>query len=247
MLDLRERAHASLDEYQRGKGSPASRYGSSTGPISPDTEHDELSVLGGKPRLNNQKEPSSPSLAERSPLSLNPIVPLPLSPNLQHPYIIEYLDSFNHRSMAGHEEQQPVGSGTANGSYAQAPGSATTQSSFSEMELSPVSMYGMSSVNSNTFTSEPSSYGGQQQSMHGLMESNTRRQETQLPQYFPVYDYGTTANYNSNNTAFASNMVLDPNPAPGHRRSSGSPQADPSMHSTWIDFVNGLTLPQTMQ
>ncbi|PPQ65877.1 hypothetical protein CVT24_011208 [Panaeolus cyanescens] len=236
MLDLRERAHASLEEYQRGKGTPVNRY--NTAPVSPDADNDELSLLGGKPRLISPKDPSSPSLTERSPNSHNPIVPLPLSPNLQNnPYIIEYLGSFGNNNVGVNHGQHPMASGS-NGAYPQAPGSATTQSSFSEMDLSPVQMYGMSTTSSNnTYTTEPSSYGGQQ-SMHGLMESNVRHQE--LPQYFPVYDYGTTAGYNSN--AFNSSMVLDPNPAPTHRRSSGSPQADPSIHSIWGDFVKGLTV-----
>ncbi len=59
MLRLQEKAHMSLDDFRKGKGSPISRY-SAQDPQSPVDEDDELAMLGGKSRLV-KKEPSSPA------------------------------------------------------------------------------------------------------------------------------------------------------------------------------------------
>ena len=163
MLRLQEKAHFSLEEFRRGKGSPITKF-SPGSPGSPDADDDELNVLGGKTRLVTKKEPSSPVLLDRSPTSQNPIVPLPLSPGLHNqlpPSVREYLDSF--KVQAGHQEHSIFQDHTQQlANHSSFSASMNGQGSFSENDISPVSMFGMSTLQSG-YTNEPSTYGGQQQ------------------------------------------------------------------------------------
>jgi hypothetical protein len=174
MLHLQEKAHFSMEEFRRGKNpSTSSRYNSANSPGSPNGDDDELSVLGGKTRLVSKKEPSSPSLGERSPLSQNPVVPLPLSPGMHNqlpPDVKEYLDSFKtsvngsqppdvyavHRQHLAQQQQQQRLS--PHGSF------DSSSSGFGDaaQELSPTSVYGMQPLQAS-FQTEPESYLAQQQ------------------------------------------------------------------------------------
>ncbi|GLB43439.1 putative fungal specific transcription factor [Lyophyllum shimeji] len=267
MLHLQEKAHFSLEEFRKGRGTPLAKYSLSTteSPTSPD-EDDELSILGGKTRFVPKKEPSSPTIMERSPTSHNPVVPLPLSPSMEgqvHPSVWEYLDSFGPQ-----QSQQQPNHGPAHPPTRHNSGSTSGHSSYSE-EVSPVSMYGMSTMpTSPAFQTEPTSYlpHSQQQlqqaspthhfSTHqsqsrGVMGGQQTSTQT-FPQYFPVYDYGTNMvngggmNGNINGTingtgAYGDAPMLDAHPAPsGQRRASGSPEGN--MQSTWNEFVAGFAI-----
>lgn len=236
MLRLQEKAHMSLDDFRKGKGSPISRY-SAQDPQSPVDEDDELAMLGGKSRLV-KKEPSSPPLINRSPNSHAPVVPLPLAPTADmDSNMLAYLGSFgtNH-------QPEPLSS-------------TSSHNSFSDTDLSPVSMYGMSSLPSApTFQSDPSFLNHsqtmlqnhqQQQQPSPTSHTHTHRQNGSVsnghshalngfPQYFPVYDYGMDNGVNG----YGSTPMLDNNPRPGQARrsSSGSPEAN-TLHTTWNDFV----------
>lgn len=256
MLHLQEKAHFSLDEFRRGKGSPLSRYSSTSIPTSPDDDDDELSILGGKTRLVSKKEPGSPTIIDRSPTSQNPIVPLPLSPTMQdqvHPSVLEYLQSF---SNSGHSQrvQHAQSSSNTNG-FSNDLASSTNHESYSDVDISPVSMYGMSmsTMPTQTFQEAPSTYlprqsmqnmmhPTQQQSMtsHQQAPQMSTRNDTTFPQYFPVYDYGSSSSYTNGNGNSFGPPILDANPAPGQRKASGSP--DVNMQSTWQDFVNNLAM-----
>lgn len=211
MLHLQEKAHFSLEEFRRGKGSPLTRYNPSSGPITPEADDDELSVLGGKTRLVSKKEPSSPILMDRSPTSMNPVVPLPLSPGLHNQLpqsVREYLDSFKVGSQHQQEQQHQQGlysDQSFDGSIPNGP-----HNSYSEdAEMSPVGMYGMSSLSgTSSFQTEPSSFLSQP-SMQSMLHTHTAHQQQQqgssssnasgsqndssYPQYFPVYDYGMSS------------------------------------------------------
>lgn len=243
MIGLQEKAHHSLDEFRKGKGSPLARHVSSSEPPTPVDDNDELAMLGGKTRLV-KKEPSSPQIMDRSPTSRHPVVPLPLSASAGahvDPNVLEYLSSF----QSHHHHEQP-------------PQSASSHNSYSDVDISPVSMYGMSTLPSTPFLPEPTSYISQSptrseslsQSMmqtqqppspthlsHQPMMTNGNSLTSSFPQYFPVYDYGTSNMENGYGAP-----MLDGNPMPGQRRSSsGSPEAN-NMHSTWQDFVAGLSM-----
>jgi hypothetical protein len=252
MLHLQEKAHFSLDEFRRGKGSPLTRYNSSTSPTSPDDD-DELSILGGKTRLVSKKEPESPTTVNRSPISHNPIVPLPLSPTMQnqvHPSVLEYLQSFNN---SGHS-QQPHRIQTSSNTNGFSNNLGSNNEPYSEHDISPVSMFGMSTLPTQSYQETSSSYLPQQ-TLQDMMQSTQRRMsshqqppqmparnDTTFPQYFPVYDYGGASSTSShmNGNSFGPAPTLDAHPAPGQRKNSDSP--DVNMHSTWQDFVNNLAM-----
>lgn len=160
MLQLQQRAHYSLEESRRGN-TIANRYPVGSEPVSPDHDNDELAILGGKTRLVAKVElPTSPNLMERSPNSHNPIVPLPLSPTMHHhmdPSVVEYLHSFGPpvATHSGGGGGPSDGSGNHQMSPQQQQSVGFSAAAAAEMELSPVSVYGMTSM------STPTSYGAQ--------------------------------------------------------------------------------------
>jgi hypothetical protein len=262
MLHLQEKAHFSLDEFRRGKGSPLSRYSSTNISTSPDDDNDELSILGGKTRLVSKKEPGSPTIIDRSPTSQNPIVPLPLSPTMQdqvHPSVLEYLQSFNNSRHSQRLQHAQSSSSNTNG-FSNDLASSTNHESYSDVDISPVSMYGMSmsTIPTQSYQEASSSYlprQSMQNMMHPTQQNMTSHQQAPqmstrndatIPQYFPVYDYGSSSllytNGNGNSSSFGQGLppILDANPVPSQRKSSGSP--DVNMQSTWQDFVNNLAM-----
>ncbi|KAJ7576797.1 hypothetical protein C8J56DRAFT_971614 [Mycena floridula] len=213
MQKLQAKAHMSLNEFRKGRSPTLSRHGE---PSSPVDENDELSMLGGKTRLV-KKEPTSPLLINRSPNSRNPVVPLPLPSSAGAQVdanVLEYLSSF--QSHHHHQPQRP-------------PLSAGSHGSFSDADMSPVSMYGMSSLSS--FQSEPGSYGQSSGIHHSPTHATHSNGSTSFPQYFPVYDYGMSSMENG----YGSTPMLN--------CSSGSPEAN-TMHSTWQEFVDTLSMSQ---
>lgn len=226
MDDLRHKAHISLNEFRRGKGSPLRRHSSLSESVVSYDDNDELAMLGGKSRYV-KKESTSPQILHRSPTSHNPVVPFPLSPSAETQVdanVLEYLHSFQ-------PPQQ---------SHSQPLSASTTNSQYSDIDMSPVSMYGMR--NASQFSSEPVPYVGQSPTAtthqprtmaggeNGLGTTNA------FPQYFPVYDYGAPLIGNGYNSV----PLLDANPIPGgsvqRRSSSGSPEGN-VLHSTWNEFV----------
>ncbi|KAF4611102.1 hypothetical protein D9613_006790 [Agrocybe pediades] len=210
---------------------------------------------------------------ERSPVSQNPIVPLPLSPGVHNqlpPSVREYLDSFK----APQQQQQVFPQhqqSSSSGSYGHSPLSGNQNSYSSDgTEISPVSIYGMSTLPSPQFQSEPGSYLPQQ-SMQNIMQvqqqksgssqhqgsssmdtSGGTQNDSSFPQYFPVYDYGlSSSSYSSNGNMYPQEqqqqqqqqqhaLMLDTSAGSSQRRGSGSP--DTNMQSTWLDFVNTMAM-----
>ncbi|KAJ7050553.1 fungal-specific transcription factor domain-containing protein [Mycena amicta] len=220
MLRLQEKARNSLEDFRKGKLSPSTRRISPDSPL-PSEENDELSTLGGKTRLVAKKEPMSPLMLDRSPTSHNPVVPLPLSPSLNeqvHPSVVEYLNTFQH----------PGGIG----SYSDV-----------DVDLSPVSMYGMSAMSYHSdptgsfMSASPTQLDAQQQQAIFPPRNGAVQQISSFPSYFPVYDYRTA----TMTDAYPSNApILDMNPMPpGHRRASGSPDSN-MQSSIWNDFVGDV-------
>lgn len=171
MLNLRDKAHASLSQF---RNTPP-RHASLSEPSTPADDNDELSFLGGRTRLVAQKEKSlSPVLGNFSPVSSNPIVPFPIKQDLDaqtHPVVLEYLRSFNqHPQTHPRPQQQP--------SQSQLP-SPFEHTSFSEM--TPLSS------SSSNFSPNPVFSASQQLSPLTMTQQS-------LPQYFPVFDYGYADN-----------------------------------------------------
>lgn len=195
MLNLRDKAHASLSQF---RNTPPARQGSLSDPTTPANDNDELSVLGGRTRLVAQKEKSvSPVLGSFSPISANPIVPFPIKQDLDaqtHPVVLEYLRSF---ASHGQSQQQPQ-------PQSQLP-SPFEHTSFSEM--TPIS------AGSSNFSSAGVPFHGPQQ-----LSPLTMTQQA-LPQYFPVFDYG----YAGSADAFG-NMVPGETDVNGRYSPEGSMQ-----------------------
>lgn len=222
MLALQKKAHISLSDFRKGKSSPPGRYGTSESPP-PVDDNDELDTLGGKTRLVTKKESSSPVLAtqiiDRSPTSMNPVVPLPLSSGMDnniHPSVVEYL-----RTFGTHQMSEPITESPSSWSYAD------------------VSTYGLSPI-SPPYLDEQPSY---QQPHHQLQQyspSTIHQNHHQpmvntgsFPQYFPVYDYAPAAVQSGSPLQMENHL-----PGGSQRRNSNSPVGN--MQTTWQDFVTSL-------
>ena len=222
MLNLREKAHASLSAH---RNTPPSRQGTLSEPSTPADDNDELSTLGGRTRLVAQKEKSvSPTMGELSPTSLNPIVPFPLKEfeGAAHPYVLEYLRTFAHphNTVPGQAGSSTMG---AAGQAAQ-PGSPFDHTTFAHDVPLAAHDVALGSVNTTPqFIAGGLPYRGQPpQAPLSPMEGMTQQN---LPQYFPVFDYGYTGG-----EAFS---ALSPEADITGR--SYSP--DGSMQTAWQDFV----------
>ncbi len=267
MLRLQEKAHFSLDEFRKGKGTPLTRYPAND-MTTPDAE-DELSMLGGKTRFV-KKELYSPTLTQRSPTSQNPIVPLPLSPGLHNqlpPSVREYLDSFRPRLQVHQQDTEMYSQ------FSQAPmpmvqgppsnGIALPQSqgSFSQTNISHTPAYGTETI----FQRDSNAYMAQQQSTldHDMISQPSRQNlaintssptkvDVNFPQYFPVYDYGlASVSYTNSGPLYGNEQALgvladasSPESAISQflprRRLSDSPETN--MQTTWMDFVNSMAI-----
>ncbi|KAF5336101.1 hypothetical protein D9611_006219 [Ephemerocybe angulata] len=243
MLNLQQKAHYALDEYRKGNGSPLTRLnpGSPSSPV----EDDELAVLGGKTRYVTKAEPSSPRLAERSPVnSQGSVVPLPLPATIQDPNLLHYLQSF----QPGHQQgpSQPQHNGYPN---------MNDTSPYTEMDvMSPSSMYGMSSAPMQSPSYQQENSYMQHQQQQPVMQHQHQQQpmldipNNNFPQYFPVYDYSNSSmNMANGSNPFGQSPLMEHAPVPGvpsssqQRKGSGSPEAA-NMQTTWQDFVNGLAI-----
>ncbi|KAG5650570.1 hypothetical protein H0H81_011777 [Sphagnurus paluster] len=267
MLKLQEKAHFSLDEFKKGYQSSLTKY--SLSPTneaqSPVDQDDELSLLGGKTRL---VAPASPKIVDRSPTSLNPVIPLPLSPSMRaqaHPIVWEYLDSFNQHN---NQEISPLRSATRKNSQDPAGSSAEHYSPYSQA-TPQASIYGSSTtLNTNPTFQDSAPYLAQSQQLHQAapqhyyaqhhtqqqpIPNNARTSLQTFPTYFPVFDYGAamnstavggTTNGGMNNAGelYGDTHMLESESNPmgyNQRRGSGSPEGN--MHSTWRDFVAGFS------
>lgn len=169
MSRLRDKAHISLSEFRKGNLSPSRQLTGGSDISSPVDDNDELSTLGGKTRLVTKKEtslsPSPAALMDRSPTSMNPVVPLPLGSGQNqpvHPYVVDYLRTFN-------PTPAPNATMSTTSSYADA-----------SYTMSPVQEH-------------PSQYdmsNGYHQNSQDQMQSMELVAGT-YPNYFPVYDYST--------------------------------------------------------
>jgi hypothetical protein len=257
MMNLREKAHYSLEEYRLGNGSPLSRMNPSD-PSSP-VDDDELSILGGKTRLVSDGEPSSPRLMDRSPTTQNPVVPLPIPSNMQAQLDLNtqmYIRSFNQQGQQQQQQQQlPLSAAPLSQTSSASSFMDVMQSPQDYSDMSPVSMFGMSTMPqatsynpSNTNVYQPQQVQQQQQQVYQTSPGPSNQGfVSDFPQYFPVYDYGAglnnsglTMNGGSQNVGgygVPNSPQLETPSHPGaQRRSSGSPEAA-TLQATWQDFV----------
>lgn len=218
MLHLQQKAHASLDEFRRGKGTLTGKYHHSAPEISPTGEEDELSMLGGKTRLVSKKETLSPIFTQRSPISQTPVVPLPLSPGPLPPSIQDYLKSFKPHVNGVHQDatvytqfgQRPTS--LPNGSFNSVTSpQEPTRPPFSQTEMTQSPFYSTQATFGDTmssYLSQPQQRSQQSTSMmppppRQILEIDTgvRENDIVFPQYLPVYDYSLASTSYMNGSA----------------------------------------------
>ena len=176
----------------------------------------------------------SPQITDRSPTSLNPIVPLPLKqPEEQqvHPYVLQYLRTFvpsppNGASAMGHGPGQagPSSQPMQNGAQV-SPTHYQPQQPQTMHSLQP-----MTPTFAQAEYPQPQQQAPQQQ-LPGLQMEGLN---PMFPQYFPVFDYGHVGSGGSTGEMFATSpMSLDGDFAGAAR--SYSPETN--MQTAWQDFV----------
>lgn len=213
MLRMKEKAHSSLSAFREGKASPTALRLPQSEPPTPDTDDDELSTLGGQTRVVARKESTGSPPSMRSPTSLNPVVPLPLTPNTDHqvhPTVVEYLRSF---------EPAPQSAPMIGTSLHAEP---TQYNEDAQMYMGYISNPQMAA---------------QYQQQSPVTANGTGY--AHFPQYFPVYDYAPVPNGADYNYASSSMPQMNGYMSTERDSASGSPEA--SMQTTWQEFVDTMT------
>lgn len=218
MVKLREKAHASLQAFKEGKGSPLTRGVV----LSDDEEEDELSMLGGKTRLVGKgsalTRPVSPQMIQESPTSHNPVIPFPLkqgSDENVHPSVLDYLRSFDSTST---RTPQPSHVGPA--------ANCANSMLFTPSPL-PDPFFDIATSYPSPPISVQSS-APQTPQMLGLTESALDM--SVFPTYFPVFDYG-----GSGVGALCSPIHLDV-PMP-EEQVVRNPTPEASLQCSWQDLI----------
>jgi len=215
MLGLQEKAHISLSDFRKGKLLTVARQ------MSPETavdDGDELDTLGGRTRLVAKKGTSgSPPLIERSPTSLNPVIPLPLSSTYDdrvHPSVVEYLRTFADHQIVS--ERDSVVMSTSPQSYGDS------------------SLYGLTSIarpHQASFNRQSPLQQHPQPYNHVSQEHEPYRSMSEIasfPQYFPVYDYTSEGSQHGYHPIHMDSDMANAN------------SQEENMHTTWQDFVATL-------
>ncbi|KAM5532910.1 hypothetical protein V8D89_013462 [Ganoderma adspersum] len=233
MLRLREKAHASLAAY---RNTPPSRAGTLSEPSTPADDNDELTTLGGRTRLVEQKEKSmSPQITDRSPTSLNPVVPLPLKqPEEQqvHPYVLQYLRTFvpsppNGTTSLGAGPSQAGPSGMQNG----------VPVSPSQYQPHHAHMHNLQPISTSFAGPDTFQHQQQQQSQQQLPGLQMEGLNPMFPQYFPVFDYGHVGGGGASEMYATSPVPMDGD----YGGRSYSPEN--TMQTVWQDFVAQVGMP----
>lgn len=215
MRNLQQKAHASLAAY---RNSPTQLKSPSEPTTPADSLNSELNILGGRTRLVAPKEKSmSPQLQDRSPTSLNPVVPLPLKRDWQeesvHPSVVQYLRTFPVPQMNGYSNEQPMAGPSNIGLHQMHHHSGSFDQHQQPPELSPIS----TSFSQDMYQQQHMGM----MPMDGVMSTN-------FPQYFPVFDYGLAGDPNAVYVSSPANSMDGGDPR------SYSPE---SLQTTWQDFV----------
>lgn len=218
MTTLQKKAHHSLEEYRSGNIIPLAKQPANQSELGlQHGEDDELVKLGGTTRLVERPSPPPlPALLDRSPTSLQPVVPFPpVSGNSHvHQSVAEYLGSFHHPNASnGRSHSGSMSNGQGYGA------SSPLQEHFPQY-------HGRSS----------SSYGGEYDECQ--TPQSIELLPGQYPAYFPVYDYPHPTGSNVNGYEYRDGNVLQ-RPAqgmPGTGNRGDSPEGN-MMQEVWQEFV----------
>ena len=230
MIKLREKAHASLQAFKDGRGSPLIRtVGLADGDIS--MEDDELAILGGRTRLVGKgsapTRPPSPVILQESPTSHHPVIPFPLKQGIEehvHPTVLDYLRTFGpSRGASTPQPPPPVPappSSRANSvlfTTPPLPDAATFFDFAASYPSPPVSA---------THSSAP-------HTPRNAIAPDNSLDMSAFPAYFPVFDYGGSSA--GIGAALCSPIQLDPQMSEEQCVPSTTPEALPQ--NSWQDFI----------
>jgi hypothetical protein len=229
MIKLREKAHASLQAFKDGRGSPLIRTVTlSDGDIS--MEDDELATLGGRTRLVGKgsapTRPPSPVMLQQSPTSHHPVIPFPLKQGIDehvHPTVLDYLRTFG-PSRASQPPQPP-----------QPPPVPAPPTRVNSVLFTPPSI-----PDATTFFDFAASYPSPPVSSTHSSAPQTPRNVgltdnldmSVFPTYFPVFDYGGSASVG----ALCSPIQLDSQMPEEQAVRNTTPEAS-TMQNSWQDFI----------
>jgi hypothetical protein len=228
MIKLREKAHASLQAFKDGRGSPLIRtVALSDSDIS--MEDDELAALGGRTRLVGRgsapTRPPSPVILQQSPTSHHPVIPFPLKQGLDehvHPTVLDYLRTFgpSRASQPPQPPPVPVQPSRANSVLFTSP-SIPDAATFFDFAAS--------------YPSPPvsSSQSSAPQTPRNVGLTDNPLDMSVFPTYFPVFDYGGSASVG----ALCSPIQLDSQmPEEQQAVRNTTPEAS-TMQNSWQDFI----------
>jgi hypothetical protein len=231
MIKLREKAHASLQAFKDGRGSPLART-VTLSDADVTMEDDELAALGGRTRLVGKgsapTRPSTPVIMQESPTSHNPIIPFPLKQGIDehvHPTVLDYLRTFGPSRASQPPLPVPVPVPIT------APPSRANSMLFTPPSLPDATTF------FDFATSYPSPPTSSSQSSAPQTPRNIALVDNSLdmsvfPTYFPVFDYGGSPGAG----ALCSPIHLDSQmPEEQHVRNT-TPEAS-TMQNSWQDFI----------
>ncbi|THH15615.1 hypothetical protein EW146_g4890 [Bondarzewia mesenterica] len=252
--------------FRDGKAQPATRYKArapSTSSMDEDEDEDELLMLGGKMRLVSKNQTSttasSPVVIERSPTSMNPVVPLPLNQATEGPMdpnVVDYLRTF----VLTPNPLPTTGAQTATTAINRAP--ISLPPSISSLAVGSGALVGLpTQPQPQTVTANPAPAMQYQQTGPSLFDftgvpafsspvpfpSSQAQQpshsmhpqaglDLNFPQYFPVFDYSASG-MNGLEGFYTMDMG---GMLPEEPRGPNTTTPEATMQGTWQDFVAQL-------
>jgi hypothetical protein len=235
MIKLREKAHASLQAFKDGRGSPLIRtVALSDGDIS--MEDDELAILGGRTRLVGKgsapTRPPSPVILQESPTSHHPVIPFPLKQGIEehvHPTVLDYLRTFGPSRGASQPPQPPP-------PVPAAPPSRSNSVLFATPPLPDAATFFDFAA---SYPSPPVSatHSSAPHTPRNVIPPDNPLDMSAFPAYFQAFDYGGGA---AGMGAMCSPIQLDAQMPEEQCAPNTTPDALPeatTMQNSWQDFI----------
>lgn len=231
MIKLREKAHASLQAFKDGRGSPLVRT-VTLSDADVTMEDDELAALGGRTRLVGKgsapTRPSTPVIMQESPTSHHPVIPFPLKHGIDehvHPTVLDYLRTFGPSQASQPPPPIPV--------PITAPPSRASSMLFTPPPLSdPGAFFDFTATASYPSPPISSSVSSAPQTPRTVGLVDNSLDMSVFPAYFPVFDYGGSAGVG----ALCSPIQLDSQMPEEQLVRNTTPEAS-TMQNSWQDFI----------
>jgi hypothetical protein len=232
MIKLREKAHASLQGFKDGRGSPLIRtVALSDGDVS--MEDDELAILGGRTRLVGKgsapTRPPSPVVLQESPTSHHPVIPFPLKGGIDehvHPTVLDYLRTFGPSRGPSQPSQPPLPPPVP-----APPLRSANNVPFTSPQLPDAATF-FDFAASYPSPTVSSSHSSAPQTPGTVIPPDNSLDMSVFPAYFPVFDYGGPAGVG----ALCSPIQLD-SQMPEEQYVRNTTPEETTMQNSWQDFI----------